>query len=416
MLKRLVSLIVLLLVASACADEQPAATTVGPELVVTTTTGGPPETVPTTSSTTTAAPAETTATTSSTTTTTLPIGETELALTEIARGFEQPVLAVSPPDDNRLFIVDQPGRIWVLAGDEPELFLDINEDVVFGGEQGLLGLAFHPDFADNGRFFLNYTGDLGQTRIVEVASDRTTADPASQQTLLEIEQPARNHNGGMLTFGPDGYLWVGTGDGGAANDRFDQGQRPDTLLAALLRLDVSEPGEYTIPQDNPYLNDDTGAPEVYSFGLRNPWRFAIDGDTLYIADVGQRSVEEVSVISIADAKAANFGWPVFEGSDCFKGPCNLEDTVLPVVEYNHNDGCSITGGFVYQGDAIPELSGHFFYGDYCSGWVRSLAPDGEQFEWFGDSGSRSITSFGQDATGEIYVVTQNGSIFKIERA
>jgi len=416
--KRLALLAAIILITSACSEEQPTATSTGPEAVATTTTAGPPETVATSSTTTTTteSPSETSSTTSSTTTTTLPISGTELQLTEIARGFEQPVLALSPPSDDRLFIVDQPGRIWVLAGDEPELFLDINEDVIFSGEQGLLGLAFHPEFTTNGRFFLNYTGDRGQTRLVELASDGKTGDPTSQQVLLEIDQPARNHNGGMLAFGPDGYLWVGTGDGGAANDRFDQGQRPDTLLAALLRLDVATSGEYTIPKDNPYVDSDEGAPEVFSFGLRNPWRFAIDEDVLYIADVGQRSVEEVNVTPIADASGANFGWPVFEGSDCFKGPCNLEGTVAPIVEYSHSDGCSVTGGFVYRGDAIPELAGHFFYGDYCSGWVRSLAPDGETFEWFGNSVSRPITSFGQDAAGEIYVVTQNGSIFKIERA
>ena len=418
MLKRAALLLALTLVSTACSDEEPALQTAVPELV-TTTTSGPPETVPTTapSSTTTVAPAQTTSTTTSTTTTTLPITEAELQLTEIARGFEQPVLAVSPPEDDRLFIVDQPGRIWVLAGDEPELFLDINVDVIYGGEQGLLGLAFHPDFAENGRFFVNYIGDRGETRLVELTTDDgAKADAASQKILLQIEQPARNHNGGMLAFGPDGYLWVATGDGGAANDRFGQGQRPDTLLAALLRLDVSTPGEYSIPEDNPYVLDDEGAPEVYSFGLRNPWRFAIDGDTLYIADVGQRSVEEVNVTPIAAAKGANFGWPVFEGSDCFKGPCDLEGTELPVVEYSHSDGCSVTGGFVYRGTALPELSGHFFYADYCDGWVRSLAPDGETFEWFGTNRDRAITSFGQDSAGEIYVVTKNGSIFKIGRA
>ncbi len=414
MLKRLALLVALLIVAAACSEEQPAATTAAPE-IVTTTTAGPPETVPTTiETTTTGAPKVSTST--STTTTTMPIAETELQLTEIARGFEQPVLALSPPGDDRLFVVDQPGRVWVLAGEEPELFLDINEDVIYGGERGLLGLAFHPEFAANGRIFLNYIGDRGETRLVEAASDGTTADAASQQILLQIEQPARNHNGGMIAFGPDGYLWVATGDGGAANDRFGQGQRPDTLLAAMLRLDVSEPGAYSIPADNPFVDGEAGAPEVYSYGLRNPWRFTIDGDVLYIADVGQRSIEEVNVSSIAGAKGANYGWPAFEGSDCFQGPCDLEGTVMPVVEYSHADGCSITGGYVYRGSAMPELTGHYFYGDYCDGWIRSLSPQGETFEWFGRSGSRAITSFGQDSAGEIYVVTQNGSISKIERA
>lgn len=402
------------LLLGACSDEEPSDTTNVPEIVTTTAPSSPVTSAPSTTeaegtTTTTASP-------SSSTSTMLPLGELELNLVEVARGFEQPVLALSPPASDLLFVVDQPGQVWILAGDEPQLFLDIRDDVIFGGERGLLGLAFHPDFVVNGRFFVNYIGDRGQTKIVEItaASDRLTADPDSQQVLLEIEQPARNHNGGMLAFGPDGYLWIATGDGGAADDRFDQGQRPDTLLAALLRLDVSGPGTYQIPTSNPFL-DGGGAPEVYSFGLRNPWRFSFDGDVLYVADVGQRDVEEINRLLVGEAAGANFGWPIFEGSECFRGPCDTEGTVMPVTEYRHNEGCSITGGFVYRGAAIPELTGHYFYADYCGGWIRSLGPDGEEIEWFGPGAGGSITSFGHDSAGEIYVVSQSGSIYRIER-
>ena len=330
--------------------------------------------------------------------------------------FEQPVLALSPPGDDRLYVVDQPGRIWVvdLESESVGLFVDLTADVVFGGERGLLGLAFHPDFAANGRFFVNYTGNVGQTRIVELSSSDggLSADASSQQVLLEIEQPARNHNGGMIAFGPDGLLWVATGDGGGADDRFDQGQRPDTLLGALLRIDVAASGEYSIPDDNPFA-DGGGAPEVFSFGLRNPWRFSFSGDTLYIADVGQRDWEEINVTTIDDASGANFGWPLFEGDACFRGPCEGADVVPPVHTYSHSQGCSITGGFVYAGERMPQLRGHYFFGDYCGGWVRSLDPQGRVFEWLEPSSDRPITSFGQDAAGEIYLTLRTGEVLRL---
>lgn len=417
--KRVAWIVALFLVAAACsADEQPGAGSSTPEVVssvaisVSPTASLAPSATPTSQPGTTVAPVSS----SSTTSTTLPIAELELTLVEIARGFEQPVLAISPPEDARLYIVDQPGEIWVIADGEPSLFVDLKEDVIFGGERGLLGLAFHPDFADNRRLFVNYIGEGGRTRIVELtaAADGLSADRTSQQILLEVGQPARNHNGGMLAFGPDGYLWVATGDGGGSNDEFDQGQRSDTLLGALLRLDVSQPGEYSVPGDNPFVGGD--APEVAAFGLRNPWRFAFDGDALFIADVGQRSFEEINVVAATDAIGANFGWPIYEGNDCFRGPCDTTGLVSPVLEYSHSDGCSITGGFVYRGSLVPELTGHYFYADFCSGWIRSLSPDGAPMEWFSSSGSRPVTSFGQDAAGEIYVVVRNGSIFRIERA
>lgn len=413
----LIALVAVALLAAACAEEQPAGSS-GPELVSTTvdvptTTAGPIEstsaapTVPATST------SSTTTTTS--TTTTRPLSDLELQLVEVARGFEQPVLALSPPGDDRLFVVDQPGRIWLLTGDRPEVFLDIRDEVVFGGERGLLGLAFDPGFAADGRFFVDYTGDLGRTVVAEFRAEGDSVDPATQQILLEIDQPARNHNGGMIAFGPDGYLWVATGDGGGANDQYGNGQRPDTLLGALLRLDTSAAGEYSIPDDNPFA-DGTGAPEVWAYGLRNPWRFSFDGDVLYVADVGQNDWEEVDVLPVADSRGANFGWSVFEGESCFRGPCDTTGTVAPTLVYGHDEGCSITGGFVYRGTALPELAGHYFFADYCGGWVRSISQEGDVTEWFAPSSGRAVTSFGRDAAGELYVVTRGGSVYRIERA
>ncbi len=408
-------------VLASCADEDPDAGLPAPEVVTTaapSTTSAAPATTPAPGSTS-VAPATTEATGATTTTvpTTLPLTEVSLELVEVARGFQQPVLALSPPGDSRLFVVDQPGRIWVLGGDAPELFVDLRDEVVFGGERGLLGLAFHPDFAENGRLFVNYTGDGGATQVAELQSapDGASADPASRQLLLEISQPAGNHNGGMIAFGPDGYLWIATGDGGGSNDRFGHGQRPDTLLGALLRIDVSVPGEYSIPADNPFVTEG-GAPEVWSYGLRNPWRFTFDEEILFIADVGQNEFEEINRLEVDASRGGNFGWPVFEGFECFRGPCDAADTIAPALVYGHNEGCSVTGGFVYRGSAIPELTGHYFYGDYCGGWVRSLSPDGKTFDWVDPRRERAITSFGRDAAGEVYVVVAGGTVYRIERA
>ncbi len=407
---------------AACSDEEPEAGSPVPE-VVTSATPAPTSLAPSTSAapgTPAVAPSTTRATeatTTTTTSTTLPLAELSLELVEVARGFEQPVLVLTPPNDTRLFVVDQPGRIWLIDDDAPGVFVDLRDEVVFGGERGLLGLAFHPEFAVNSRLFVNYTGAGGATRVAELqaAQDGRTADAASLQILLEIDQPAGNHNGGMIAFGPDGMLWIATGDGGGANDRFDQGQRPDTLLGALLRIDVSVPGEYSIPADNPFV-DGGGAPELWAYGLRNPWRFTFDGDSLIIADVGQNEYEEINRVPIATSRGGNFGWPIFEGTECFQGPCDTTGTIAPAVVYGHDEGCSVTGGYVYRGSNIRELEGQYFYGDYCAGWIRSLGPQGETFEWFDAARGRAITSFGTAAGGEIYVVVASGSIYLLNRS
>ncbi|HEY7563824.1 MAG TPA: PQQ-dependent sugar dehydrogenase [Acidimicrobiia bacterium] len=331
-----------------------------------------------------------------------------LAAVEVASGFEQPVFLVSPPGDSRLFVVDQPGRIWIVAGGATLAtpFLDIRDLVRFSGEQGLLGLAFHPQYASNGRFFVNYIDNAGDTRIIEyrASSSPDVADAGSARELLFINQPASNHNGGWMAFGPDGVLYIAQGDGGGGNDQFGNGQNPNSLLGSILRMDVNQP---------------TPGAEIWVKGVRNPWRNAFDGNNLYVADVGQGAIEEISVITTASA-GANLGWPILEGTRCLNAPtCNSAGFVAPVHEYTHSDGCSITGGYVYRGAAIPEITGRYFFSDYCSGWVRSFryeggtAVDVHEYTELGSLGS--VTSFGVDSAGEIYVTVAEGQLLKLVR-
>jgi glucose/arabinose dehydrogenase len=343
-----------------------------------------------------------------------------VALETVAQGLSKPVFVTGPPNDHRVFIVQHVGVIRMAADGElaSEPFLDIKGDVDSGGnEQGLLGMAFHPGYADNGRFFVYLTNNGGDTEVLEyrVSDDPNRADAGSQRELLEVAQPASNHNGGMLEFGPDGYLYVGLGDGGAADDQFGNGQRPDTLLGTILRLDVDSSEPYAIPPDNPFV-DGGGAREVWAYGLRNPWRFSIDAptNTLYIADVGQNRFEEIDVVDVG-LSGLNFGWPAAEGNDCRAGDCS--GFVAPVLTYDHGQGCSVTGGYVYRGEAIPELDGHYFYADWCGGWVKSFRFDGsvsDETDWSSELGAiGAITSFGTDAAGELYITTGEGSIFKL---
>jgi glucose/arabinose dehydrogenase len=285
-----------------------------------------------------------------------------------------PIFATAPAGDPRLFVVQQFGQIVIIEDGtlQSQPFLSLSGKTRGGGERGLLGLAFHPDYAGNGRFFINYTDRQGDTRIDAclVSSDPAVADPASCVTILSVAQPYPNHNGGWIGFGPDGYLYIGMGDGGSGGDPENRAQNPDELLGKMLRLDVDSRGPYAIPPGNPFANGG-GAPEIFALGVRNPWRNAFDGNELYIADVGQNRVEEVTVISTADA-GANLGWNRMEGKDCFQPGCDTAGLVLPQHEYSHEDGCSITGGYVYRGSAIPEIVGHYFFGDYCSQKVWSF--------------------------------------------
>lgn len=327
----------------------------------------------------------------------------------VADGFDRPVFAVSPGDE-RLFVVEQGGRIKVVvdgvAAERP--FLDLSGAITDGNEQGLLGLAFHPAYGENGRFFVNYTDRNGDTQIVgyTVAEGGATADPDSAQTLLSVDQPFANHNGGWLGFGPDGYLYVGMGDGGSGGDPQGNGQNPEAMLGKILRLDV-----------------ETGSPEIFAIGVRNPWRPSFDGEDFYIADVGQNAWEEISVITTADL-GANLGWNIMEGPECFGAEnCEQDGLVPPIHAYSHAEtgGCSITGGYVYRGAAIPELAGHYFFADFCSGQVESFRyVDGgisDHINWTAQLGGNGpITSFGLDAAGELYYTTLEGGLFRIVRA
>lgn len=415
-MRRATLTLVLVLVASACSvrgsvGERPQAPSSTVAVV--------PATPATTSSTTTTTTiVDSAAGTSSTTTTTSLPPLQQLALQPVA-DVDSPVWVGSPPGaDDRLFVVEQPGRVQLLEnGVVVGPYLTITDRVAFGNERGLLGLAFHPEFDRNGRLFVNYTeAGSGATVVSEFRADpaAATADRDSERVLLRVPQPASNHNGGMIAFGPDGMLYVGMGDGGGRNDQFGQAQRADTLLGAMLRIDVDGGEPYAVPADNPFATGEGGAQEVWAVGLRNPWRFSFDGELLYVADVGQSSWEEIDVTSLEPG--LNFGWSIREGSECFRqAGCQSDGLVAPVLQYDHGEGCSVTGGVVYRGRAIPELVGHYLYADYCGGWVRSFRlEDGaatEGQELFGQVGA--VTSFGHDGDGEVYLTLHSGPVVKL---
>lgn len=349
------------------------------------------------------------------------IDDVDLRLEEVVRGLGAAVLLTSPPDDPRRFVVEQAGRVLLLESGELSTYLDISDRITVGGERGLLGLAFHPDFAGNGRLFVHYSDEGGDTVVAEYAAEpgAPTADRASERVLLTVEQPASNHNGGTLAFGPDGMLYLGLGDGGAAGDRFDNGQDPTTLLGSILRLDVDGDGPYDVPSDNPFV-DDGGAPEVWLYGLRNPWRFTFHEGQVLIGDVGQDAVEELDAVDLG-AGGANLGWPVLEGDRCFRQEdCSREDLVPPVLTYTHGDtgGCAVIAGEVYRGEDAPALVGHWFYTDLCAGFLRSVrVVDGEvveEHDWTDQVGRLDgPLSFGSDAAGEVYITTQDGRLLRL---
>jgi glucose/arabinose dehydrogenase len=357
-----------------------------------------------------------------------PAGMVPVGLQDVASGLSVPLYLTAPAGDpTRLFIVEKGGAIRVVKDGAllPTPFLDLTGRVSTGGEQGLFGLAFDPAYADNGRFVVHYT-DVGGNTVVSLfrvsADDADRADPASETIVLTAEQPFSNHNGGQILFGPDGMLYIGLGDGGSSGDPGGRGQALTDLLGSILRVDVRTGTGYTIPPDNPFLGRADAKPEIWSFGLRNPWRFTFDPATgdLYIADVGQNAWEEVDVVPAAAGagRGANFGWNVTEGRHCFaQATCDLTQFTLPVLEYDHGEGCSIAGGYVYRGAAIPALQGHYFYADYCQGWVRSFRlQDGQAVEpqqWPTLAPGGAITSFGQDAAGELYVLSAEGRVSRI---
>lgn len=345
-------------------------------------------------------------------------------LEQVVSGLERPVDIAAPPGDQRLFVLEQPGRIRILrdGGLLPEPFLDITSQVgSTGNEQGLLGIAFHPEYQSNGYFYINYTDLDGNTRIERYRvsqADPDRADEGSAHLIIGYEQPFRNHNGGQVLFGPDGMLYIPSGDGGSGGDPQGHGQNLQSLLGKMLRIDVDGGDPYAVPPDNPFVGRSDARPEIWAYGLRNPWRVAFDGqeNLLYVADVGQNSFEEVSVVDTDDG-GLNFGWNIMEGTHCFEPRmlCSRDGLVIPVVEYPRSQGISITGGYVYRGEAIPELRGRYLYADFGQSWIRSfryeagVARDDAELEL---EGVPNITTFGVDRDGEMYVATLTGSIYK----
>ncbi|MHC4829554.1 MAG: PQQ-dependent sugar dehydrogenase [Planctomycetota bacterium] len=352
-------------------------------------------------------------------------------LTLFAKGLDKPLhLIAAPGDPEHVYVVEKAGRIWVydLAGErQPWPFLDIKTRVRSrASEQGLLSLAFHPGYAKNGRFFLNYTDHDNATRVVELRRDAKKplrADPTTERLLVEVSQPFRNHNGGHILFGPDGYLYIGMGDGGAANDPFGHGRKKKTRLGTLLRIDVDSGDPYGIPKDNPFADGKNGLPEVYAYGLRNPWRMAFDFETgaFYAADVGQNKWEEVNAVA-KPTPGLDYGWNHTEGRHAFRRDPDWKNVVEPVAEFDHREGLSITGGHVYRGKALPKLRGHYFYADYVTCLIRSFRfEDGvakDPIDWTdlinpGKTRVTAISSFGEDGHGELYVISLNGKIFRL---
>lgn len=355
-----------------------------------------------------------------------PQGAQTIRLEQVGDRFRNPVYLASPPGDPRLFIVEQAGRIRIVKNGAtlPAPFLDIVDKVRSGGEQGLLSMAFHPDYATNGFFYLNFTDRQGDTRVERftVSSNPDVADAASAKLILGIDQPYGNHNGGHLMFGPDRMLWIATGDGGSGGDPHGHGQNTQSLLAKMLRIDVNSGDPYGIPADNPFARGAGGLREIWAYGLRNPWRFAFDQPSglLYIADVGQSQQEEIHV-EPALTPGLNYGWNIMEGDRCYRSSgCNRQGLRIPQVTYTHaGSACSVTGGFVYRGRAIPAIAGHYFYSDYCAGWLKSFRFDNgrvsDHREWTVDD-LGSVVSFGVDSAGELYIISQNGRVMRFAGA
>ena len=353
-------------------------------------------------------------------------------LEPLATGLDAPIGITNAGDGSgRLFVNEQGGVIRVIDRDgslRPQPFVDLSSRIAAGGERGLLGLAFHPRFAQNGRLFVHYSraGD-GATVVSELraAADHQTADPSSERILLTIAQPFANHNGGQLAFGPDGYLYLGLGDGGSAGDPYGNAQNPDVLLGKILRLDVDGPHAnrraYGLPPDNAFGPDGPdpgkGDPEIWALGLRNPWRFSFDARTgdLYIGDVGQNAWEEIDRQAAMAKAGRNYGWNETEGFHCYTAGCDRSRFVSPIAEYGHDLGCSVSGGYVYRGSSQPRLNGVYLYGDYCSGTVWSLQVDRQRYEpRVVLRSDLSISSFGQGEDGELYVADiAGGGIYHV---
>jgi glucose/arabinose dehydrogenase len=343
-------------------------------------------------------------------------GAVRLTLDLITTSARQPTGIFSSYDGSgRLFVLERPGRILILRDGQlaTQPFLDITPLVLSrGSEQGLLGLAFHPNYRENGYFYVNYTALNGDDTVARysVSENPDAADPTSAGVMLALPDPAPNHNGGNLVFGPDGYLYIGFGDGGGGGDQFGNAQNMQALLGKMLRLDVDAAFPYGIPPDNPFVRSPDVRPEIWAYGLRNPWRYAFDWLTgnLFIADVGQNRYEEIH-LQAAGVGGQNYGWPIMEGLHCFPETrsCDRAGLDMPIAEYDHALGCSITGGYVYRGSVYPAAQGGYVYGDFCSGriWALYLTDAGAWQQVQLLQTQLGISSFGEDDTGELFVVS-----------
>lgn len=349
------------------------------------------------------------------------IAQEDVSIQQVASGFTNPV-DIQHAGDSRLFIVEQAGLIKILNDNgtvNTNPFLDITSQVLSGGEQGLLGLAFHPNYQNNRLFYIYYTNTSGDSVISQFetsTTDPNLAIPASQNVLLTFAQPFTNHNGGCIAFGNDGYLYIASGDGGSGGDPNNNGQNLNTLLGKLLRLDIDAPAPY-IPASNPYVNDSNALDEVYAYGLRNPWKFSFDEATgdIWIADVGQNQFEEIN--KSASAKALNYGWRCYEASTPFNtNNCDSQSTMeFPFAAYSHSDGiskCSITGGYVYRGSEFPNLVGKYLFADFCSNEIGTVDNNGN-ITYFGPFNGNNFSTFGTDYHSNLYIAGLNGTLYKI---
>jgi glucose/arabinose dehydrogenase len=353
----------------------------------------------------------------------VPLGEVVLEFENVDNGYKQPLFVTGAGDGSkRLFVVEKTGRVWIWALKDgkrhAEPFLDLSKVVSTSSEQGLLGLAFSPSFRRDGLFYVNYTRADGATVVSRFQAALDSVVGGSETVLLTVAQPYANHNGGMLAFGPDGYLYVGLGDGGSGGDPKGNGQNLGTLLGTLLRIDVGGTGKYAIPKDNPFVGRTGARPEIWAWGLRNPWRFSFDRETgdLWIGDVGQNAWEEIDFQPAASAGGENYGWNHFEGTHPYPSGSKARsgEYVAPVIEYDRAAGQSVTGGYVYRGKQQPALLGTYIYGDFSSGrvWGARRTAGGIENRLLAESGF-AISSFGEDDDGELYVVDYNGAIYRL---
>jgi glucose/arabinose dehydrogenase len=349
-----------------------------------------------------------------------------LSLQPYVDGLDMPVfIAAVPGAENKQYVLEKLARIRVVENgtvlEQP--VLDIGDLVSRGNEQGLLGLAFHPDFDSNGYIYINYTDNANtgtgpqNTQIVRYTVTNDIADPTSAKAILTVSQPHSNHNAGMLAFGPDGYLYIVMGDGGSGGDPYNLGQDMTSLLGKMLRIDVDNGDPYSIPEDNPFVGQDEVRPEIWTSGWRNPWRFSFDRETgdMWLGDVGQNAYEEIS-FQAAGQGGGNYGWRCKEATHDYdvSENCDGKDFIDPVLEYDHSQGASVTGGYVYRGSAIPELQGKYVYGDFTSGkiWIASQTDGGVVTSEWQDT-DLNISSFGEDANGELFVIDYSGTIYQL---